>query len=111
MDTPVGPSTHRDVQTLADGAFHPVSVIRRLQGTASAIRSTQVGMIQEAQLGDLAMGGTIWLPPSRNATKPFILRGPSASERRRTSVPAPATVSASSRMGFSHRRDVLKATI
>jgi hypothetical protein len=28
-----------------------------------------------------------------------------------TSVPAPATVSASSHMGFSHRHGVLKATI
>jgi hypothetical protein len=39
------------------------------------------------------------------------LRGPSASDHRRTSVPAPATVSALSHMGFSHRRGVLKATI
>src|SRR5271163_2530383 len=36
------------------------------------------------------------------------LRGPSASEHRRTSVPAPARVSASSHMGFSHRRSVLR---
>jgi hypothetical protein len=96
MNTPVGSSTHRDVRILADGAFHSVSVIYRLRGTASAIRSTQVEMVQEAQLGDLTMGDIIWLSPPGNAAKPFILRGPSASERRRISVPAPATVSASS---------------
>jgi len=46
------------------------------------------------------------------------LRGPSASEHRRTSVPAPARVSALSHIGFalshigfSHRRSVLKTTI
>jgi hypothetical protein len=39
-----------------------------------------------------------------------VLRGPSASEHRRTSVPAPPRVSALSHMGFSHRRSVLKAT-
>jgi hypothetical protein len=36
------------------------------------------------------------------------LRGPSASEHRRTFVPAPARVSALSHMGFSHRRSVLR---
>jgi len=37
-----------------------------------------------------------------------ILRGPSTSEHRRTSVPAPARVSALSHIGFSHRRGVLR---
>jgi hypothetical protein len=37
-----------------------------------------------------------------------VLRGPSASEHHRTSVPAPAKVSALSHMGFSHRRSVLR---
>jgi hypothetical protein len=36
------------------------------------------------------------------------LRGPSASEHRRISVPAPARVSVSLHVGFSHRRDVLR---
>jgi hypothetical protein len=54
---------------------------------------------------------TIWLSSPGNAAKSFILRGSSASERRRTSVPAPATVSAPSYMGFSHRCDVLKAIV
>jgi hypothetical protein len=35
----------------------------------------------------------------------------SASEHRRTSVPAPARVSALSHMGFSHRRSVVKTAI
>jgi hypothetical protein len=46
-----------------------------------------------------------------HATMWYAHEGPSALEHRRTSVPAPATVSASSHMGFSRRRGVLKATI
>jgi len=46
--------------------------------------------------------------PNLRARLMKVLRGPSASEHRRTPVPAPARVSALSHMGFSHhRRSVL----
>jgi hypothetical protein len=54
------------------------------------------------------IGETDVVLPNHDPAYEGILRGPSASEHRRTYVPAPARVSASSYMGFSDRRGTLR---
>jgi hypothetical protein len=59
------------------------------------------------QSARLAIGPS-WQQQTPQAIYGGFLRGPSASEHRHTSVPAPARGLTSSRIGFSHRRGILR---